>query len=345
MRTTAALRGPRAGGVGTARSVRIHEFGGPDVLRIEDVAIGEPSAGEVLLRIHAIGINRTEVTLRSGRNPTPPPLPTPIGFEAAGVIEAIGPGVAGFFPGARVALVPAYSASRYALYGEAAIVPARSLVPIDDAMSFVQAAAVWAAFGTAWGGLLAVGALRPDQIVLIPAASSSVGLAAIQIAHRVGARPIALTRTTAKAARLHELGASMVVATREQDAAAEVHRLTDGRGADLAFDPVGGGAFATLASTVATGGTLVLYGALDSRPATIPAFEVFGRDLTIRGLALARITSDDRQLSALTAFVSDGLRDGSLHPTIAHVLPLDEIADAHRLMEAGEHVGKIVVTT
>src|ERR1700682_4139861 len=165
------------------RSVRIHEFGGPEVLRVENVPVGEPGAGEVRLRIHAIGLNRTELTLRSGRLPAKPALPSPIGFEAAGVIDALGPHVSGFSVGDRVALVPAYNASQYGLYGEASLAPARSLVAIPDSISFVEAAATWVAFGTAWGGLVAVGALSAGQNVLVSAASSSVGLAAIQIAN------------------------------------------------------------------------------------------------------------------------------------------------------------------
>jgi NADPH:quinone reductase-like Zn-dependent oxidoreductase len=127
------------------RSVRIHEFGGPEVLRIEDVVVGEPGAGEVRLRIHAIGLNRTELTLRSGRLPVKPTLPSPIGFEAAGVIEAPSPDVSVFSVGDRVALVPAYSASQYGLYGEASLAPARSLVAIPDGIGFVEAAATWVA--------------------------------------------------------------------------------------------------------------------------------------------------------------------------------------------------------
>src|SRR5271168_781179 len=110
-----------------SRSVRVHEFGDASVLRIENVKVGEPASGEVRLRIHAIGLNRTEITLRSGRSPAKPALPTGIGFEAAGVIEALGPDVRGFAVGDRVALVPAYGASQYALYGEVALAPARSL--------------------------------------------------------------------------------------------------------------------------------------------------------------------------------------------------------------------------
>jgi NADPH:quinone reductase-like Zn-dependent oxidoreductase len=326
------------------RSVRIHEFGEASVLRIENVEVGEPGRGEVRLRIHAIGLNRTEVTLRSGRSPAKPPLPTGIGFEAAGVIDALGPDVTSFSVGERVALVPAYSAAQYALYGEVAFAPARSLVAIPAHVSFTEAAATWAAYGTAWGGLVSVGALEAGQRVLIPAASSSVGLAAIQIANRLNALPIALTRTSAKANDLRLLGASAVIATTEQDVVAQVKALTEGKGAELVFDPVGGPEFATLAKATATGGTLVLYGALDTRPTLVPPFEVFARDLTIRGLALTELTRDDAKLTALKQFVTEGLAGDVLKPTIARTFPFERIADAHRFMEGGEQVGKIVVT-
>jgi NADPH:quinone reductase-like Zn-dependent oxidoreductase len=326
------------------RSVRIHQFGDADVLKIEDIEIGVPGPGEVRLRIHAIGVNRTEITLRTGRSPVKPALPSVIGFEAAGVVVALGPDVANVAVGDRVALAPAYGASQFGLYGEESLAPARSLVPIPAGVSFVEAAATWAAFGTAWGGLVSVGALEAGQSVVIPAASSSVGLAAIQIANRLGARPIALTRSRAKSAVLLSLGAAEVIATSEQDVVAEVKRLTGGKGAELVFDPVGGPPFANLAMATASGGTLILYGALDPRPTEVPPFEIFARNLTIRGLALTAITRDDEKLAALKAFVTAGLTDNTLRPVIARTFAFDQIADAHRFIEAGEQVGKIVVT-
>jgi NADPH:quinone reductase-like Zn-dependent oxidoreductase len=326
------------------RSVRIHEFGGPEALRVDDVALGEPGTGEVRLRIHAIGLNRTELTLRSGRLPVKPSLPSPIGFEAAGVIEALGPNVSGFSVGDRVALVPAYNASQYGLYGEASLAPARSLVAIPDNVGFVEAAATWVAFGTAWSGLVAVGALAAGQSVLISAASSSVGLAAIQIANLLGARPIALTRTSKKATALLAHGATAVVVTEEQDVVAEIHRLTAGVGANLVLDPVGGPGFAVLAKSAAAGGTLVLYGALDARPTVVPPFDIFARNLTIRGVALPVLARDDLKLAELKRFVSEGLARGALRPTIARTFAFDDIANAHRFIEAGEQIGKIVVT-
>jgi NADPH:quinone reductase-like Zn-dependent oxidoreductase len=125
---------------------------------------------------------------------------------------------------------------------------------------------------------------------------------------------------------------------------AEIKRLTGGRGADLVFDPVGGSAFPQLAQAAVNGGTLILYGALATDPTVVPPFDIFARDLTIRGLALPNLMRDDARLAALKRFVGDGLADGTLRPTISRSFPLDRIADAHRFMEAGEQIGKIVVT-
>ena len=326
-----------------ARSVRIHAFGDASVLAIEDVVVPDPGIGEIRLRVHAIGINRTEVTLRSGRSPVKPALPTGLGFEAAGSIDAIGPGVTHISVGDRVALVPAYGAAQYALYGELAVAPARSVVPVPEDIGFIQAAATWAAFGTAWGGLVATGGLVAGQTVLVPAASSSVGLAAIQVANRLGARPIALTRTSAKRDALLAHGATAVIATSEEDVISAVQQLTGGRGADLAFDPVGGGTLPRLMKSTAPGGLVVLYGALSAEPTVLPPFDLFGRDLTLRGFALTALTRNDARLAQLKEFVGSGLADGSLHPVISQTFPFDRIADAHRLMEAGSQVGKIVV--
>jgi len=325
-------------------SVRIHEFGDPDVLRIETISLPKPGPDEVRLCIHAIGLNRTEITLRSGRFPAKPPLPTCIGFEAAGVIEDIGDGVEDFAIGDRVALLPAYSAAQYALYAEAANVPANVLVPIPARRSFEEAAATWAAFGTAWAGLVAVGGLQAGEIVLVPAASSSVGLAAIQIANRLGAHPIALTRGAAKADALRSQGASAVVVTGQEDTVAAVKTVTNGRGAPLVFDPVGGPHFAQLAKAAANGGRLVLYGALDTQPTVIPPFDIFARDLTVRGVALTAVARDETRREALVHFVTEGMAEGALRPVIARRFAFEEIAAAHRFMEAGEQIGKIIVT-
>jgi NADPH:quinone reductase-like Zn-dependent oxidoreductase len=326
-----------------SRSIVLNGFGGPEVLRIQQTSVPLPAPDEVRLRIHAIGINRTEITLRSGRSVVKPALPTGIGFEAAGEIETIGANVTGYSIGDRVALIPTYNAAQYGLYGELSLAPARSLVKVPDQMSFVDAAATWVAFGTAWGGVRSVGSLTPGETVLITAASSSVGLAAIQIANRMGARAIAVTRTMRKAEALRSHGAAYVIATAEQQLESEVKRLTDGNGADLVFDAVGGPGFSALAKSTKTGGLIVLYGALDTNATVVSPFDVFARDLTIRGLALPALAKDEQAREALKSFVQTGLDVGSLRPVIAKTFPFDEIANAHRYVESAEHIGKVVI--
>jgi NADPH:quinone reductase-like Zn-dependent oxidoreductase len=252
--------------------------------------------------------------------------------------------VTGYSLGERVALVPTYGAAQYGLYGETSLAPARSLVKIGEATSFVDAAATWVAFGTAWGGLISVGRLAVGQTVLISAASSSVGLAAIQIANRVGARPIALTRYGAKANSLREHGAAEVIATAEQDVEAEVRRMTEGEGADLVFDAVGGSGFYSLGKATKTGGLLLLYGALEAQQTVVPPFDIFARDLTIRGVALPVLAKNAAKLTELTNFIGSGLKDGALKPTIDRIFPFEDIVEAHRIMERGEQIGKVVVT-
>lgn len=326
-----------------SRSVRIHEFGGPEVLQIEDVIVPEPASGQVRIRVKAIGLNRTEVTFRTGRSNPNVALPSQMGFEAAGEIDSVGADVKGFAPGDRVAVIPAYGVADYGLYGEISLAPAGSLVKIPDEVSWEEAAAIWVSFATAWTGLIDVGALSAGHVVLVPAASSSVGAAAIQIARRVGAVPIALTRTSSKAKALLELGAAAVVATQEQDLVAEVMRFTDGRGADLVFDPVGGPSFALLATATAIGGKLVIYGALSSEPTPLPILPVIGRQLSVHGCVMTSTTSDDGKLDTFKRFVGEGIASGTFKPTIAKVFPFNEIVEAHRYLVGGEQVGKIVV--
>ncbi|MFC4527053.1 zinc-dependent alcohol dehydrogenase family protein [Dyella halodurans] len=326
------------------RTVRIRSWGGPEVLRLEEHPPEEPGPAEVRLRVRAIGINRTEVTLRSGRAATSPALPSKIGFEAVGEIDALGPEVSGFAIGERVAVIPAFPAAQYGLYGELSLAPARSLVRIPEGVTDVDAASTWVAFGTAWAGLIDRGRLSAGQTVLVTAASSSVGLAALQIAKSVGARVIAATSSPSKAAALQAHGADAVVVTSTHGLKAAVFKFTRDKGVDLVFDAIGGPLFAILSELAAPQGTLVLYGALSQQVALLSPLAVLSEELTIRGLSLTKTTRDDTKLAALKAFVDGGFERGLFKTTLAKTFTLDDIVGAHRYMEAGEHVGKIVVT-
>ncbi|GGX28274.1 zinc-dependent alcohol dehydrogenase family protein [Streptomyces noursei] len=327
-----------------ARTVRFHEVGGPEVLRLEDVEVGEPGPDEVAIRVEAIGLNRAEVMFRSGQYIEPvKQFPTGLGSEAAGVIDAVGAHVTGFEIGAPVSVVPAFSMNDYGVYGERVIVPAAAVVHRPEGLDAIAGAAVWMPYLTSYGALVEVGALRAGDTVVITAASSSVGLAAIQTALRVGAVPIATTRTAAKKDALLAAGAAHVVVTEEEDVVARVLGLTGGRGAELVFDAIAGPGVMELAKAVAAGGTLMEYGVLSGEPTPYPGIALGMPALNMRTYTLFETTGDPQRLRRGEAFVASGLRSGAFKPVVDRVFDLDEIVEAHRYMEAGAQVGKIVV--
>ena len=197
---------------------------------------------------------------------------------------------------------------------------------------------------TACGALIDIARLTKGNTVLIPAASSSVGIAAIQIANLVGAVPVALTRNDDKRAALLQLGAAHVVATQKQDLVAEVGRITNHKGARVVFDPVGGPTISRLTAAMARGGILFQYGALSPEPTPLPLMDLLSKVLTIRGYVLFEITSDPVRLGLAKRFVTDGLAAGKLKPVIAKTFPFTEIVEAHRYLESNQQIGKIVVT-
>jgi NADPH:quinone reductase-like Zn-dependent oxidoreductase len=281
---------------------------------------------------------------RQGQYLEDPKLPSRLGYEAAGVVEAVGAGVEGFKPGDAVSTIPAFAQGQYGVYGDVATVPAAAVAKHPASLSWNEAAAIWMQYLTAWGAIVEIAGLARGDVVLLPAASSSVGLAAIQIANLVGATPIALTRTSKKRDALQSHGAEHVIATEEQDLVAEVMRITDGKGARVVFDPVGGPTVTKLCDAASTHGIVFQYGALSAEPTPLPLFTLLAKLLTIRGYVLFEITSDPARSERGKKFVIDGLAAGTLRPVVDRTFTLDEIVAAHRYMEANQQVGKIVVT-
>ncbi|WP_312724580.1 zinc-dependent alcohol dehydrogenase family protein [Stutzerimonas kunmingensis] len=327
-----------------SRVVRFHRTGDAQVLQIDEVDVSAPKAGEVQIRVKALGINRAEIMYRTGQYVIEPRFPAILGYEAAGLVEALGPDVGGFNIGDAVSVVPAFSFADYGMYGELVNVPVHALVKHPENLSFVEAAASWMMFVTAYGALIDIGNLQAGETVLIRAASSSVGLAAIQIANMVGAVPVALTRTSQKSQALLAAGAAHVIATAEQDLINEVMSITDGKGARMAFDPVGGAYAGQIFKVLGMQGIFFQYGALDAQDIPVPVMDVLGKHLTLRGYELFEVTGNPEKLEQAKSFVNAGLASGKLRPVVDETFAFEDIAKAHCHMEANAQVGKIVVT-
>ncbi|WP_201038979.1 zinc-dependent alcohol dehydrogenase family protein [Sphingobium yanoikuyae] len=205
------------------RVVRFHEYGPADV--------PAPAADEVQIAVRAIGLNRAEVMFRNGAYLQEANFPSQLGYEAAGTVATVGDDVTGFAEGDAVSVIPTLDMSRWPTYGEVINIPARYVVKHPASLSFEKAAAAWMKYVTAWGALIDQAKLTADDFVIVSAASSSVGIAAFQIARSVGATVIATTRTSAKSKALLEAGAHHVIATGEEDLAARVNEITGGKGA------------------------------------------------------------------------------------------------------------------
>jgi NADPH:quinone reductase-like Zn-dependent oxidoreductase len=328
----------------TTRVVRFHEHGGPDVLRIETVRLPPPAAGEVQIRVKALGLNRAEALLRRGTYIESTTFPSGLGLEAAGVVEAVGEGVADFAPGDAVSVIPPISMVRWPAYGERVTFPARHVVKHPASLGWQEASAVWMAYLTAYGALIDIAKLTKGEVVVVTAASSSVGLAAIQIANAVGAIPIAVTRSSAKKNALLERGAAHVAASGEGDLAARLHEVAGEGGVRVVLDAVAGPLFEPLTAAMSRGGILIEYGGLSDQLTPFPLSAVLSKTLTLRGYLVHEIISSPTRLAAAKTFVLDGLASGALRPVIAKAFAFDDIVDAHRYLESNEQMGKIVVT-
>ena len=324
--------------------VRFHETGGPEVLKIEDMPLAQPGEGEVRLNVEAIGLNRAEVMFRQGQYLDVPECPSRLGYEAAGIVDAVGPGASDIHVGDRVSTIPAFSMGQHGVYGESAIVPSYAVAGYPDNLSPTEGAAIWMQYLTAFGAFIELGQLRKDDAVLITAASSSVGLAALQIAKAAGALSIATTRGADKKQFLLDAGADHVIMTEKEDLAEAVMTITSGKGASIIFDAVAGPLLEKLADAAASSAIIFEYGALSSAPTIFPLFSSLKKGLTVRGYTLFEIVKDAEKLARGKQYVYDSLQSGALKPIIDRTFPLDAIAEAHQYMESNQQKGKIVVT-
>jgi NADPH:quinone reductase-like Zn-dependent oxidoreductase len=297
----------------------------------------------VRIAVAAIGLNRAESMFRGGLMGTPN-LPSKIGYEAAGLIEALGPDVDGFKIGDKVAVLPGLSMEEYGVCADSVLYPANMLIKQPTDLSLEDAAAAWMQYLTAYA-IVGVADLQRDEPVVITAASSSVGLAAIEIANLLGAVPIAVTRGRGKVAALLRHGARHVVVSDEEDLVDRVRQHTEGMGARVIFDAVAGNTVAGLIEAARTGGCIIIYGALAGAVSQVPLPPAMLKGLTIRGYAMNEFMADSSNRFRALEFVYYGLGTGRLKPVIDRVFALEEIVEAYRYLEGNAQVGKIVVRT
>jgi NADPH:quinone reductase-like Zn-dependent oxidoreductase len=327
-----------------SRTIKFTRAGGPEVLEFVEARVSSPGPQEVRIAVKAIGINRAESMWRNDQYVESPIFPAGLGYEAAGIVDAVGKDVTDFAVGDAVSTVPAFSLNQYSTYGEVILAPVHAVVKHPKSLSFVEAASVWMMFLTAYGALVLDAQVQTGDFVIIPAASSSVGLAAIQIANYAGATPIALTRTSEKKRRLHVVGAPHVIVTQEQDMLAEVLRITDGNGARVAFDPVGGPDFPKLIAALTFQGIVYIYGALSEADTPIPVLEMIRKMAAVKGYSIRLMTGDAERRRVAVEYVTKGLASGALKPVIDRTFSFDEMVEVHRYLEQNRQFGKIVVT-
>jgi NADPH:quinone reductase-like Zn-dependent oxidoreductase len=324
--------------------VRFHQLGGPEVLQIEDVPLQQPGKGEVRLRVEAAGLNRAEALFTRGQYLEQPKLPARIGYEVAGVVDAVGDGVDQGWIGKRAATIPGFSLNDYGALGEQAVVPVKVLTEYPSKLTSAQAASVWMQYLTGYGALVFYGKVVAGDFVAIPAASSSVGLAAIQIVRDAGATAIAVTRTSSKRDELIALGAQHVIASEEEDYPARVKEITQGRGVRITFDPVAGPFVHKLAAAAAQEGVVFIYGGLSMQPTPFPLFESFRNGVSLRAYSVREVTILPDRLGPAKKYVLDRLANGRFVPKIAKTFAYKDTVEAYQYLESNQQVGKVVIT-
>ncbi|WP_294251834.1 NAD(P)H-quinone oxidoreductase [uncultured Sphingomonas sp.] len=315
--------------------------GGPEVLVPVERPVPQPGKGEVLVRVAAAGVNRPEVLQRQGKYPPPPGAPSILGMEIAGTVVALGEGADESLMGKQVCALIAGGA-----YAEYAVAPAGQCLEVPEGLSLVEAAALPETLFTVWSNLFDRGWAQPGESVLVHGGTSGIGTMAIALAKLFGLTILVTAGSDEKCAAARKLGADLAINYRTQDFVEEVKRFTSGKGVEIVIDMVGGDYVARNLQCLAEDGRHVSIAVQGGATATIPVWDVMRRRLTLTGSTLRPRSVEFKSLLAdeLRRHVWPLVAEGKLRPIIDRSFPLAEAPAAHRRMEAGEHVGKIVLT-
>jgi NADPH:quinone reductase-like Zn-dependent oxidoreductase len=314
-------------------------------LVIRNIEAAQPGPGEVRYRVYAIGLNRADVLYMQGDHYTPTTLPTRIGYEACGIVDAVGSGVTGFKVGDRVSALP-HGDVRYCVGGEFAITPASFLADWPDGFSAVEAAATWMQYLTAYYPLKETAQLGPGDAVLITAASSSAGLGAIQLSKLLGAKVIASTRTNEKRDFLLAAGADHVVAMSDGNLTEQILACTDSEGVRVVYDAVAGRFMNEYAGAIATKGRIFVYGMMGGSPTVECAIlPLVRKGASIEAYSLINVMREPGAVDRGRRFISLALRAGALRPIVDRVFRFEAALEAYAYMDSGAQKGKIVLRT
>lgn len=319
------------------KAIRVQKFGGPAVLQLEELAVPDPAAGHVRIKVAAAGLNFIEVYQRTGLYPVP--LPATPGSEGAGEVVALGPDVKTLRAGDRVASVWLMGS-----YAEQALVPEQGAVKVPEGLDLKQAAAAMLQGMTAHYLVYSTFPLKPGQSCLIHAAAGGVGLLLVQLAKRCGAYVFGTVSTEEKAKLAREAGADQVILYTKQDFEAEVRKGTDGKGVNVVYDSVGATTFDKSLDSLAPLGMLVLFG---QSSGGVPPFNtsLLGQkgSLFLTRPSLSHYVADRARLSWRANEILSWVREGSLKLRIDRTFPLAEAAEAHRALEARKTAGKVLL--
>jgi putative PIG3 family NAD(P)H quinone oxidoreductase len=321
-------------------AITIPTPGGPEALTWAEVPDPQPGPGQVLVEVAATAVNRADLMQRQGNYPPPPGAPPYPGLECSGRIVALGPGVTGWAVGTTVCALLAGGG-----YAEQVAVPAGQLLPVPAGLSMAEAAALPEVACTVWANVMMGAGLHPGQVFLVHGGASGIGTMAIQVASRWGARVFCTAGSERKRERCRELGAAVAIDYRAEDFVARVKEETAGAGADLILDNMGAAYLARNVDALAVNGRLEVIGMQGGRVGELNVGLLMAKRATIHSSSLrARPVPEKAEIvAAVGASLWPAIEAGEIRPVVDRVLPIEQAAEAHRLVEAGEHIGKVVL--
>lgn len=323
------------------RAVVTSGAGGPDVLSVGEVPDPvAPGAGEVLISVAAAGVNRPDIAQRQGNYPPPPGAPDVLGLECSGVVAEVGPGVTEFAVGDEVcALLPGGG------YAERAVASVGRVLPVPSGVGLVEAAGLPETVCTVWSNVFMLAGLRPGETLLVHGGASGIGTTAIQLAVATGARAVATAGSQAKVQRCLELGATAAAVYTSEDFVEVCRTATDGHGADVILDLVGAAYLDRNLDALATGGRLAVIGMQKGRRAEFDLAKLMAKQGHVFSTRLRPRPETEKAeiIASVREHVWPLIEAGRVRPVVDRVLPLEQAAEAHRVMEAGEHVGKLLL--